>query len=132
MKIFTPVTADGQSGSHFGRAHWAAVAEVADGVVSDWQVHEISWDVLHDEGTHGSHHSRVARFFKEQGVEAVVAAEMGPGMVRMLTTMGLPILPASPGDAQASVLAAIEAGPITVAAPDPHELSLKAKPVAGC
>jgi len=132
MKIFTPVTADGQSGSHFGRAHWASVAEVADGVISDWQVHEIAWDIAHDQGTHGAHHARVARFFKEQGIEAVVAAEMGPGMMRMLTTMGLPILPASPGDAQASVLAGIEAGPITVAAPDPRELTVRAKPVEGC
>jgi hypothetical protein len=64
--------------------------------------------------------------------EAAVAAEMGLGMVRMLTTMGLPIVPASPGDAQASVLAGIEAGPITVAAPDPRELSWKAKPVERC
>jgi hypothetical protein len=61
-----------------------------------------------------------------------VASEMGPGMVRMLTTMGLPILPASAGDAKASVLAGIEAGPMTVAAPDPRELTLRAKPVEGC
>ena len=57
---------------------------------------------------------------------------MGPGMVRMLTTMGLPILPASAGDAKASVLAGIEAGPMAVAAPDPRELTLRAKPVEGC
>ncbi len=97
-------------------------------MIGDWQ-RELSLDVLHDERTHGSHHARVARFFKEQGIEAVVPSEMGPGVVPMLATMGLPILPASPGDAKASVLAAIEAGPVTVAAPDPRELSIKAKPV---
>lgn len=107
MIVMTPVTEDGRSEARFGRAHWVAIARVADGEVADWQVHEVAWDVLHDEGGHGAHHARVMRFLKEQGVEAVVAAEMGPGMVRMLSSAKLPVWPASPGDAQASVLAAV-------------------------
>lgn len=109
MILMTPVTPDGQSDTRFGRAHWVAVAEVDEGQIGSWQVHEVAWDVLHDEGTHGAHHARVVTFLKEHGIEAVVAAEMGPGMARMLQSAKLPILPASPGDAKASVLAALAA-----------------------
>jgi len=75
--------------------------------VRSWQVHEVGWDVSHDEGTHGSHHARIVRFLKEEGVQAVVVDHMGEGMQRVMNTMGIPLLPASPGDAQASVLAAV-------------------------
>ncbi len=109
MIIATPVTADGQSAAAWGKAHWIGVASVEDGAVTDWQVHEVGWDVSHDEGTHGSHHARIVLFLKEQGIEAVVVDHMGPGMVRVMETMGIPLLPASPGDAKASVLAAVTA-----------------------
>jgi predicted Fe-Mo cluster-binding NifX family protein len=107
MILMTPVTEDGRTDSRFGRAHWVAVAEVADGTITGWTVHEVDWDGLHDAGTHGSHHARVIGFLREQGVEAVVAPHMGEGMARMLASAHLPILPASPGDAKASVLAAL-------------------------
>ena len=110
----------------------AAMAEVAGGVISDWQVHEIAWDiaprpghprVLTTPGWPASSRNRGSRLW------------LRPRWVRAWSECSprcLPILPASPGDAQASVLAGIEAGPIAVAAPDPRELSLKAKPVEGC
>ncbi len=107
MILMTPVTEDGRTDSRFGRAHWVAIAELADGALTSWTVHEVDWDGLHDAGTHGSHHARVITFVREQGVEAVVAPMMGEGMARMLTSAGLPILPASPGNAKASVLAAV-------------------------
>lgn len=107
MILLTPVTEDGRTDSRFGRAHWVAIAEVAGGELTSWTVHEVDWDGLHDAGTHGSHHARVISFLREQGVEAVVAPMMGEGMARMLTSAGLPILPASPGDAKASVLTAV-------------------------
>ncbi len=109
MIVATPVTAEGQSAAAWGRAHWIGVADVADGVVRDWQVHEVGWDESHDEGTHGSHHARIVRFLKEQGIQAVVVDHMGPGMVQVMQTMRIPLLPASPGDARASILAALEA-----------------------
>ena len=108
MIIATSVDAAGQSAHAWGRAHWIAVAEVTDGAVASWQVHEVSWDVLHDSTTHGSHHARVVTFLKDQGVQAIVVDHVGEGMQRMLTTMGIPLLPASPGDAKASVLAAVQ------------------------
>ena len=107
MILMTPVTEDGQSEARFGRAHWVAVAEVVDTQITSWQVHEVAWDVLHDSGTHGSHHARVITFLNDHQVEAVVAAEMGPGMARMLDSAKLVVLPARPGDAKASVLAAV-------------------------
>lgn len=107
MKLMIPVNPDGTSDARFGRAHWVAVAEVADGEIAAWQVHEVSWDVLHDEGAHGAHHARVMKFITDQELEAVVSAEMGAGMARMLHAAKLPILPSRPGDAKAAVLAAV-------------------------
>lgn len=108
MKIATPVDAAGQSAHSWGRAHWVAVAEVADATIADWQVHEVSWDVLHDDSTHGSHHARVVTFLKDQSIQAIVVDHVGEGMQRMLSTMDIPLLPATPGDAQASALAAVQ------------------------
>ena len=107
MNIATPVTEAGQSAAAWGKAHWIGVATVEDGAVTAWQVHEVAWDVSHDEGTHGSHHARIVRFLKEHDIAAVVVDHMGPGMVQVMETMRIPVLPASPGDAQTSVLAAL-------------------------
>lgn len=110
MIVATPCTAEGQSSAAWGKAHWVGVAEVdqTPAVVS-WTIHEVAWDESHDAGTHGSHHARIVRFLKEQGIEAVVVDHMGEGMQRVMNTMGIPLLPASPGDAQASVVAAVKA-----------------------
>jgi predicted Fe-Mo cluster-binding NifX family protein len=109
MNIATPVTATGQSAAAWGKAHWIGVATVQDGAVAAWQVHEVAWDVSHDEGTHGSHHARIVRFLKEHDIAVVVVDHMGPGMVQVMQTMQIPVLPATPGDAQASILAALTA-----------------------
>jgi predicted Fe-Mo cluster-binding NifX family protein len=107
MIVATPVTPNGRSAAAWGRARWIAVAEVADGAITSWQVVEVGWDVAHDAGSHGSHHARVVRFLTDHAVAAVVVDHVGEGMARMLATMGIPTLPASPGDARASVLAAV-------------------------
>ena len=112
MIVATPVTESGQSAAAWGKAHWIGVASLQDGAVTTWQVHEVGWDVSHDEGTHGSHHARIVRFLKEQDIGAVVVDHMGPGMVQVMQTMRIPVLPASPGDAQASVVAAVAAAGI--------------------
>jgi len=106
MIIATPVDAAGQSAHAWGRAHWVAVAEVTDTITS-WDVHEVSWDDLHDSGTHGSHHARVVSFLKDHGIQAIVVDHVGEGMARMLDTMNIPLLPASAGDAKESVLHAV-------------------------
>ncbi len=109
MIAATPVTGDGRAAAAWGKAHWIGIADVADGEIRDFRIHEVAWDVSHDAGTHGSHHARIVRFLKEQGVQVVVVDHMGEGMQRVMHSMRIPILPATPGDARASILAAIEA-----------------------
>ena len=108
MIIAIPVDAADQVAHGWGRAPRIALATVSDGVVTDWHVHDVGWDVAHDEGTEGSHHARVVRFLKDNAVEMVVAEHMGDGMVRILGSMHLPVVLGAAGDARASVLSALE------------------------
>ena len=106
MIMCVPITSDGIVDPSWGRADSIAVAEVLDGKIAKWEVIEVSWSRLHDEGTPGSHHARVAKFLREHKVEVVVANHIGDGMVRMLDTMGLPARLGAVGDAKAAVLTA--------------------------
>jgi predicted Fe-Mo cluster-binding NifX family protein len=47
----------------------------------------------------------VVTFLREHQVEAVVANHIGPGMVRMMETMGLPMHLGAAGDAREAVQA---------------------------
>ena len=106
MIMCAPVTKEGMIDPRWGRADWVAVADVVGGEIVSWQEVEVSWSRLHDEGAPGSHHARVVTFLREHHVEAVVANHIGPGMVRMLDTMGLPVHLGAAGDARAAVRAA--------------------------
>ena len=106
MIFCAPVTSEGMIDPRWGRADWVALADVVDGEIVSWQVVEVSWSRLHDEGTPGSHHARVVTFLREHDVEAVVVDHMGDGMVRMLDTMRLPVYSGAAGDARAAVQAA--------------------------
>ncbi len=64
MRVCVPVTADGKVDPRWGRASRVAVADVADGGIRDWQEFAVDWDVLHDQGTEGAHHARIARFLR--------------------------------------------------------------------
>ena len=108
MIIAIPVDAADQVAHGWGRAPRIALATVADAAITGWQVHDVGWDVAHDEGTEGSHHARVVRFLKDNAVEMVVAEHMGDGMVRILGSMHLPVVLGAAGDARASVLAALD------------------------
>lgn len=107
MIVCAPITSDGTIDPRWGRADWVAVAEVVDGEIMSWQEIEVSWNRLHDEGTSGSHHARIAKFLREQNVEAVVAHHIGDGMVRMLDTMKLPVHLGATGDARTAIKAAV-------------------------
>ena len=102
-----PVTADGQVDPRWGRASHVAVARVVDGAITAWQVVPVGWDALHDAGTEGSHHARIARFLADRGIQAVVANHMGWPMERMLQQMQLFVTLGARGDARAAVAAAI-------------------------
>ena len=106
MIFCAPVTSEGMIDPRWGRADWVALADVVDGEIMSWQVVEVSWSRLHDQGAPGSHHARVVTFLREHDVEAVVVDHMGDGMVRMLDTMRLPVHSGAAGDARAAVKAA--------------------------
>lgn len=101
--VVVAVNIEGTSvGGGLGRAREIAVASVdAKGKLVQWRVESVGWDVLHDQGSHGSHHARIVSFMRENQVSVVVAGHAGPPMVRTLLKLGiLPILGVS-GDARA-------------------------------
>ncbi len=106
MIVCVPVTPDGQVDPRWGRAARVAVARVDDGRITAWAEHDVAWDVLHDVGTEGGHHARVATFLRGQGVEVVVAGHMGPPMAQMLASMRILARLGAEGDAREAVAAA--------------------------
>jgi predicted Fe-Mo cluster-binding NifX family protein len=106
MIIAVPVTSDAQVDPRWGRAARVAVARVQDGQIAAWDEHEVRWDELHDSGTEGGHHARIARFVIDQGITMVVANHMGPPMVRMLGSMGIDVRLGAMGSARLAVTAA--------------------------
>ena len=101
------VTPDGtQIGGGLGRASHLAVGRIDEGAITDWQIFGVQWDVLHDEGPHGTHHGRIVRFMQEHGVNRVVAAHIGPPMQNTLTKLGLALTMGVEGDARAAAVGA--------------------------
>ncbi|MBI3750705.1 MAG: hypothetical protein HY263_03475 [Chloroflexi bacterium] len=106
MIVAIALSPNGTAGQGWGRAPRVAIARVEGGRIEAWAEHDIRWDVLHDEGSEGGHHARIARFLKEFGVELVVAGHMGPPMVQMLARMNIATRLGVDGDARAAVAAA--------------------------
>jgi predicted Fe-Mo cluster-binding NifX family protein len=109
--VCVPVTVDGLIDPRWGRASRVAIAEVTGHQIAQWHEYEVGWDTLHDAGSEGTHHARVARFLQDQNVEAVVANHMGPPMAHMLDQMGLRVYFGAHGDARKAVLAAVGVEP---------------------
>ena len=107
MIVCVPVTGDGAVDPRWGRADRVALATVGAGGVEDWQEREVHWGTLHDTGSEGSHHARVARFLLDNDVEAVVAHHMGGPMAHMLERMGIAVHLDASGDAREAVAAAV-------------------------
>lgn len=110
MIVCVPTTEDGQIGS-WGRAGRVAVARVEGGRIEDWQEFPVGWDRLHDEGTEGGHHARIARFLIEHRAEGVVAGHIGPPMQAMLAHMGLLVKLGVSGDARRAAADALSEQP---------------------
>ena len=106
MIICVPVTSTGDIDPRWGRAARVAIAEVGDGDLTRWEEYDVAWDALHDTGTEGGHHARVAGFVGEHGTEVVLAHHMGDPMIRMLEQMGLDVRLGASGDARRAVLLA--------------------------
>lgn len=111
MILTVPVTSEGRVDPRFGKATTMVVADVTDGQITDWQTHEVGWDVLHDQGEHGTHHARIVRFLKEHQVDRVVYAHMGPPMLNTIGKMGLELVQVEPKDAREAVTEAATAQP---------------------
>jgi predicted Fe-Mo cluster-binding NifX family protein len=103
MIVCVPVTDDGRVDPRWGRAARVAVARMAGGQIVSWEEHAVAWDALHDIGTEGGHHARVARFLKEHAVEVVVAGHMGPPMVQLLGKLRIVARLGAEGDARRAV-----------------------------
>ena len=106
MNVCIPVTPDGSIDPRWGRAARVTVLEIADGAIVTAESYDVGWDVLHDDGTEGGHHARIARFLRDHAVDIVVAGHMGPPMVHMLGEMGIRTVLDAEGDAQAAALTA--------------------------
>ena len=109
MIVAIALSPNGTAGQGWGRAPHVAIARLEDGRMQAWDVHDVQWDVLHDEGPEGGHHARIARFLKEQRVELVMAGHMGPPMVQMLARMGIAVRLGDEGDPRAAVTTAAAA-----------------------
>ncbi len=107
MVVCVPVTVEGLIDPRWGRADRVAIADATANGIADWREFDVGWGTLHDVGTEGSHHARVARFLRDQHVDAIVANHMGLGMTRMLEQMGLKTYLGASGDARAAVAVAI-------------------------
>ena len=110
MIVAAAVEPDGHLGHSWGKARSVVVARVEGEQVLAWQVHQVSWDRLHDAGTHGSHHARVVSFLREHRVEAVAVDHVGEGMRRMLASMGVRLVEDVHGPAREALLAIGRAG----------------------
>ncbi len=96
------IQAEGQVDPRWGRADCVAVASVVDGEIADWQEFTVGWGTLHDEGTKGAHHARVARFLRDNQVQAIAVGHVGPGMQRMLGSMAIRVVNGLGGDARSA------------------------------
>ena len=100
MIVCVPVTDEGLLDPRWGRADRVAVASVSRVGIDVWQEFDVGSGDLHDGGTEGSHHARIARFLLEHGVEAIVANHMGAAMEHMLGKMNLTVLLGQTGNAR--------------------------------
>ena len=107
MAVCVNLASDGRVGQGRGRASHVAVAEVDAGSIVRWEEVEVGWDHLHDEGTEGSHHARIARFLIDHHVNEVVSGHMGAGMQQMLGSMGLTFRIGVAGDARQAALGTV-------------------------
>jgi len=102
LRVCVPITTEGQVDPRWGRADRVAVANVVDGQIAGWQEFTVAWGTLHDEGTEGAHHARVARFLRDNQIQAIAVHHVGPGMQRMLGSMAIRVVDDLGGDARSA------------------------------
>ncbi len=105
MRIALPVNGEDLD-PRWGKAHDVVVAEVNAGEISSWELHEVEWDRLHDEGPHGTHHARIVRFLIANKVDTVVIDHAGQSMLNTMAKMGLRVMTGQTGSARQAALRA--------------------------
>jgi predicted Fe-Mo cluster-binding NifX family protein len=111
MVVCVPVTMEGMIDPRWGRADRVAIAEVTSDGIAAWHEVDVGWSTLHDAGTEGSHHARVARFLQDNHVEIVVANHMGMPMLHTLERLGVKVWLGAMGDAREAATTAIDGAP---------------------
>ncbi len=89
MRIAIAITDAGDADQGWGRAPRVAVADTRAGDIVTWNEFDVRWDQLHDAGSEGGHHARIARFLRDNSIDVVAAGHMGPPMMEMLKRMGI-------------------------------------------
>lgn len=107
MIVAVPVTPEGQLDRRWGKADQVAVANVVDGAIESWEIHDTNWHRLHDTSHHGAHHARVVRFLRDNNVEAVVIDHAGAPMLNTMQKMGIKIVLDASGPAREAALLAV-------------------------
>jgi predicted Fe-Mo cluster-binding NifX family protein len=107
MTVAVAMAPDGTAGQGWGRADRVAIARVEGERIQSWDEYDVGWDALHDEGSEGGHHARIARFLGDHAVQLVLAGHMGSPMVQMLGRMGIRVRLGDAGDPRAAVIAAV-------------------------
>src|SRR5687768_6290396 len=108
MRFAISMTAAGDAGQGWGRAPRVAVADTQAGEIATWHEFDVRWDQLHDAGSEGGHHARIARFLRDNTIEVVAAGHMGPPMTEMLERMGIRAVVGVAGPARAVALQVAE------------------------
>ena len=95
-------------GGGLGRSANMAVADVQAGQIVNWTETAVGWDALHDDPTsnHGAHHARIAKFMKDNQVDAIVSGHIGPPMAHTLGLMEIHMFVGAEGPARQAVLMA--------------------------
>jgi predicted Fe-Mo cluster-binding NifX family protein len=98
-----------QVAAGWGKAQTMAVATVVDGQIASWAEHEVGWDVLHGQGSEGTHHARIVRFVRDHGATIVVTGHMGPPMHKTMSKLGCKVVLEVTGDAREAAVQAVGA-----------------------
>lgn len=108
MVVCVAVTDDGMVAHRWARTERVALADVTPAGIESWREIDVDWGRLRETGTEGSHHARVARFLRENNVEAVAARHIGSDMAHMLSKLGIAVHLGASGNARQAALHAAE------------------------
>lgn len=108
MIVCVAVSDEGMIAHRWARAERVALADIGPAGIEDWREIDVDWGRLRETGTEGGHHARVARFLRENHVDAVAARHLGRDMAHMLDKLGVAVHLGAAGNARQAALHAAE------------------------